>query len=159
MTAKEKMFCIFYVYNGNLKEAAVNAGYSQPEKDGSMLLFRDDINNEIERLFNYKIKNLKRKACAGYERLAFGSIADAVKLMFSDEPLNEKLKTYDLYNISEIKRLKEGAMEIKFFDRIKALEKLEMAENNEQKTGSDFYNALVGGLKNEQYNESSETGD
>ena len=31
----------------------------------------------------------------------------------------------DLFMISEIKRPKDGAMEIKFFDRLKALEKLE----------------------------------
>ena len=45
--------------------------------------------------------------------------------------------------VSEIKRLKDGAMEIKFFDRFKALEKLsEMVERENSKT-PPLYKAIV----------------
>lgn len=148
LTLKEKQFCGFYVNSGNIKEAARCAGYSQPEKYGLALLMRDDINDEIERLFKRKTRNFKYSACAGYERLAFGNVSDAVRLMLSDNPLGENLDKYDLFNVAEIKRPKDGAMEIKFFDRIKALEKLENAENSEQKSASAFYDALLGGLAN-----------
>ena len=66
-------------------------------------------------------KRIKR----GYERLAFGSIADAVRLIFTEEPDLAALSKMDLFNIAEIKRPKGGGMEIKFFDRIKALQCLE----------------------------------
>ncbi len=148
LTSREKQFCSFYVNSGNIKEAAVCAGYSEPEKFGSALMLRDDINNEIENLFKRKTKNFRQRACAGYERLAFGNVSDAIRLMLSDNPLEENLDKYDLFNVAEIKRPKDGAMEIKFFDRIKALEKLENAESISQKSGSSFYNALLGGLEN-----------
>ena len=53
----------------------------------------------------------------------------------------------DLFHISEIKRQKDGAIEIKFFDRLKALEKLEKADllNNEE--ANPFYKALENGTK------------
>lgn len=148
LTSRERQFCSFYVNSGNIKESAVYAGYSQPEKCGAALLLRDDINDEIERLFGRKTKNFRQRACSGYERLAFGNVSDAIRLMFSENPLNENLDKYDLFNVAEIKRPKDGAMEIKFFDRIKALEKLESAESTAENTGSDFYRAIIGGLEN-----------
>ena len=62
---------------------------------------------------------------AGLRRLAFGSCNDAVKLAFADElPPQEELDRLDLYNVAEIKRVRGGGVEVKVFDRIKALEKL-----------------------------------
>lgn len=76
-----------------------------------------------------KQSDTERKACRriqrGYEKLAFGGIADAVRLLFTEEPDLAALGKMDLYNIAEIKRPKGGGMEIKFFDRIKALQCLE----------------------------------
>jgi len=67
----------------------------------------------------------RRRVKRGYERLAYGGIADAVRLLFTEEPDLAALDKMDLYNIAEIKRPKGGGMEIKFFDRIKALQSLE----------------------------------
>lgn len=67
----------------------------------------------------------RRRIRRGYEKLAFGGIADAVRLLFTEEPDLASLGKMDLYNIAEIKRPKGGGMEIKFFDRIKALQCLE----------------------------------
>lgn len=53
----------------------------------------------------------------------------------------------DLFNISEIKRVKGGGMEIKFFDRIKALEKLENSDVNGFNDAVPFYQALEQGVK------------
>ena len=41
-----------------------------------------------------------------------------------ENPSREQLEHMDLFLVSEIKRPKDGSMEIKFFDRLKALEKL-----------------------------------
>ena len=64
--------------------------------------------------------------------------------MFTDKPDIQEISSLDLFNVAEIKRPKDGALEIKFFDRIKALEKLEAADNNEKQGVSDFYRALIG---------------
>ena len=48
-----------------------------------------------------------------------------MKLLFLDEITEEYIEKLDLFNVSEIKRKKGGDVEIKFFDRLKALERLE----------------------------------
>lgn len=90
-----------------------------------------------------KKKTLKEEICDGYRRLAFGTVQDAVALLFAGEQeIMEKLPGYDLFNVSEIKRPKGGGMEIKFFDRLKALEKLwEFSESSCAEPVS-FYLAL-----------------
>ena len=60
----------------------------------------------------------------GYERLAFGSTADAFRLLMSTEEDGIDVGKLDLFNVAEIKRPKDGAMELKFFDRLKALDQL-----------------------------------
>lgn len=72
--------------------------------------------------------NRTRRVKKGYETLAFGGIEDAVRLLFSEDPKPEDLEGLDLYNVAEIRRPRGGGMEIKFFDRIKALECLERLE-------------------------------
>ena len=78
----------------------------------------------------------------GYRQLAFGSIADAIKLLFMDEPAPRALGKMNFINVAEIRRMKEGAMEIKFFDRLKALEKLEEMTDQGQTDAPPFYEAL-----------------
>jgi hypothetical protein len=61
----------------------------------------------------------------GLERLAFGSINDAVFLVFSEElPPPSTIAKLDLFNVSELKRVKGGGVEVKIFDRQKAIEKM-----------------------------------
>lgn len=59
------------------------------------------------------------KLVEGLERLAFGNVTDAIKLLFCDELNTRILNKLDLFNISEIKRPKGGGIEIKFYDRLK----------------------------------------
>lgn len=143
LTPKEKLFCCYYVSSGNCKEAAACAGFRNPEQRGNALLARDDVNAEIHRLFEARNKNYRQQARAGYERLAFGNVTDAVRLMFADDPDMSSIASLDLFNVAEIKRPKDGALEIKFFDRIKALEKLESADKEETSSVSEFYKALA----------------
>lgn len=144
LTAKEKLFCALYVSLGNPAEAAGAADYEHPYKNALLLLQRDDILEYIESLYLKMNRTLSLKTRSGYERLAFGNVSDAVRLLFSADPLSENLNQFDLFNVAEIKRPKDGAMEIKFFDRIRALEKLELASSEQQHSASDFYNALLG---------------
>ena len=77
----------------------------------------------------------------GYQKLAFGDICDPIKLLFCEEVNPRALKKMDLFSISEIKRPKGGGMEIKFFDRIKALQCME-AFAVANKADGGFYEAL-----------------
>ena len=113
------------------------------------LMLDDSIRNEIAKIYEYKKQSLSMKAGIGYERLAFGEIFDCVRLMFIKNIDDFQLSNMNLFNISEIKRLKDGTMEIKFFDRMKALEKLEQIES--KRSNSEilpFYSALENGVGN-----------
>lgn len=143
LTTKEKLFCFNYVNTGNVEESAIKAGYKlEPLLTGNKLFSRDEINLEIERLYDLKKKNFLYRACSGYERLAFGSIADAVKLIYLKDFDIKIVDEMDLFNVSEIKKLKDGVIEVKFFDRIRALEKLQQMDFAEQKQSLSFYDAI-----------------
>ncbi len=119
LTKRENEFCRYYVACRNGREAAAKAGFAFPERSGLRLLAREQISAEIERLSSDNGNKLS--AVDGLKRLAFGSIADAVRLILSTEPLD--VESLDLFSVSEIKRTDKGT-EIKFYDRIKALEAL-----------------------------------
>lgn len=144
LTKKERAFCRGFLDSGSIAEAEKYAGMS---KGGDELISRDDILEEIERLSLLQDKSLQHLAKAGLKRLAMGSIADAISLINMDKsPDSEKLKEMDLFMVSEIKRNDKGGIEIKFFDRFKALDKLsESCETAENTT--PFYDALVMGAK------------
>ncbi len=90
-----------------------------------------------------KKKTAIEEVRSGLRRLAFGEIKDAIALLFADEnEIMERLPILDLFNISEIKRPKGGGMEIKFFDRIKALERLRDTESDTSNQPISFYKAL-----------------
>lgn len=105
------------------------------------LLRRKDIQDEIEKI-DQKRKRSEAEISAGYSRLAFGCVSDAVKLIFSDDITEEKIEALDLFNISEIKRKKGGDVEIKFFDRLKALEHLYEMSDQTNAGESSIYDAI-----------------
>lgn len=155
LTQREKDFCRRYISCGNASEAAAAAGYAKaPHKSGEELLSREDITAEIGRLCALKKQTATELARVGYQRLAFGSIADAVSLLYMDDPTAAELEKMDLFSVSEIKRPKDGSMEIKFFDRLKALEKL--SEGAKEESGAaPIYDAIVRGamaLRNSEEN-------
>lgn len=85
---------------------------------------------------------------AGLERLAFGEINDAIKLILNEEDISKKeAERLNLFNVSEIKKVKGGGIEIKLFDRQKALEKLWEIENSADMTTSaeSFMTAITKG--------------
>ena len=83
----------------------------------------------------------EKEVCDGLRRLAFGEITDAVSLLFEpEEEIIEKLPKLDLFNVSEIKRPRGGGMEIKFFDRLKAIDKIrEMVNEKSDNSPTSFY--------------------
>lgn len=150
ISPKERLFCIYYIESRSGREAAARAGFSIcPEKAAAKLLMRDDIKKEITKCSKGRAAGLD-EVCQGYRRLAFGTVADALRLLFSEEALtDDKLEKMDLFNVAEIKRPKGGGLEIKFFDRLKPLERLQTLSEfeNESEGALGFYQALERGAK------------
>ncbi|MBR0483395.1 MAG: hypothetical protein IJJ69_01270 [Oscillospiraceae bacterium] len=70
-------------------------------------------------------KSDTQRVIDGLKKLAFGKVNDAVSLVFAEDmPPPEILANMQLFNISSVKRVKGGGVEVQFFDRQKALEKL-----------------------------------
>lgn len=141
---KEKDFCHWFVRLRNPKEAAQRSGYTiMPEYSGLHLLAKKHIREKIDELENESRADAGLVQ-AGFQRLAFGSVADAVKLILSAGTDNSPdIDTLDLFNVSEIKYTCGKGMEIKFFDRLKALEHLsEIAEGEKDNSALSFYEAI-----------------
>ncbi|CDE30967.1 terminase small subunit [Ruminococcus sp. CAG:403] len=82
---------------------------------------------------------------AGLARLAFGSGADAVSLLLSGEERSpQQLRQMDLFNLSAVKRDKNGGVELHFFDRQRALER--MYEYANSATGKEAAQNLLAAL-------------
>lgn len=157
LTHREYLFCNYYVNSGEVKRSAAFAGYKlDPEMAGYKLLQRDDINSKIDELYDQKKKNLLYKACRGYEKLAFGSISDAIKLIYSDNISLDAICRMDLFNVAEIKKPRDGMLEIKFFDRFKALEKLQQLDFLSTNQNKSFYSAIENSIQSINLSELSE---
>jgi hypothetical protein len=84
----------------------------------------------------------------GYRRIAFGNISDAVKLILESDGDRLDAEKLDLFNVAEIKKPRGGGMEIKFFDRLKALEKIEQLSLSESdKYSVSLYKAIENSAK------------
>lgn len=143
LSEKEKLFCLYYSSAWNLKEAALKAGYKLlPERMGIRLLQRPQVLDEISRIRS-KLQVDSTNVKSGYERLAFGSICDAIKLLFCSDYQDIDFELLDLFNVSEIKKLKDGAMEIKFFDRFKALDRLSDLSKQQLSKIPPLYKAII----------------
>lgn len=145
LSARERLFCRLFAETGSPREAAARAGYAVfPERAGLKLLERAPVREEIKDVIGERNRQ-KTQAADGLYRIAFGSTADALKLLFRGESMEEsELESLDLYSISEVKRQSGGGMEIKFFDRLKALEQLERLESSAaQREVDSFYEALA----------------
>ena len=146
---KEIIFCHQYLKTGNPKEAALLSGYtSSPEAKAMSLLSKPEICHKIDELYKEKKKNFIYRATIGYERLAFGNISDAIRLIFSEKLNFDEIEKMNLFNIAEIKKPRDGALEIKFFDRLRALEKLEQIDTQQSsEQNHQFYTALENSIQ------------
>lgn len=141
LTKKEIEFCRYFAVCRDARESAAKAGFAFPERSGMRLLGRDSILSEIEHITQKNTAVLS--AVDGLKRIAFGSVADAVKLILEPEKVDcEKL---DLFMVSELK-CTDKCIEIKFYDRIKALTALlEVSEVSDTDSTSQFVDAIFKG--------------
>lgn len=142
LTSKEKEFCRIFAETRDKRRAAFEAGFKlMPTKNALKLLEKQKVRDYLDSLFESQ-SAFSGEAEAGFRRLAFGSSADAVKLIFSENMTDEQIESLDLFNVSDIKRPKGGGIEIKFFDRLKALEMLETLSESKPDGALPFYKAL-----------------
>ncbi|HIR11772.1 MAG TPA: terminase small subunit [Candidatus Fimenecus excrementavium] len=148
LTKKQQAFCRHFARTRNGREAAAAAGFSVfPETAAARLLGNPNIQKYLHAL-EQETEATKAELIAGYRRLAFGSVADAVRLLLTsdgDAPLDPE--TLDLFLVSEIKRSKAGGLEIKFFDRQKALDRLSELLGGNTDGALPFYAALEASAK------------
>jgi phage terminase small subunit len=128
-------FAAKYVSCGNAYEAAVFAGAPRESAAayGLKLLCTARVRRKIREL---KLQNEYCTAQQALRKIAFGRINDAVKLAFAEEVTPEMIERAELSCVSEIKRVKGGGVEIKFFDRMKAAEQLAESEKLESENSS-----------------------
>lgn len=140
---KEERFCRLMAQACSPAEAAARAGYRlSPAKAADRLLAR----REIREAIGQEGEALTRRdAAAGYSRIAFGGVADVVRLCFADG-VPDDLDSMDLYAVSEIKCTKNG-VEIKFHDRLKALDRLCDMASPDADRAEPFYRALELGAR------------
>lgn len=139
LTKKEKAFCVGFINSGDIAEAEAYSGV----ENGSALLCREEIRDELKRLSKVYNESVAYTAGAGLKKLAMGSVSDAVRLLYEDSPSADTLSKMNLFMVSEIRR-KDNSVEIKFFDRLKALAQLgESAEHTS--SGNELLDALAAG--------------
>jgi hypothetical protein len=142
ISEKEDIFCKVFAAAGQASRAAALAGLSREEECYS-LLARKDIAAKIKAYASNIIGGASNAALAGLMCVASGSIADALELIRGDSiPSAARLRELDLSCVSEVKKTKDGGIELKFYDRLKAVQIL--FEKDEEKSGAAqaFYSAI-----------------
>lgn len=145
LSEKEKQFCYYMAKGRGIKKAAALASFKSPLITGLKLITNTNIKAQIDKL--RKAKKLLPEVSEGLRAIAFGDISDAVRLATTKEIDTLDIGALDLQMVSELKFSKNGGIEIKFYDRIKALEKL-MEVSETDSSGSDFFKALQESAKN-----------
>lgn len=152
LTKKEAEFSRLVAVLGNEEEAAYKAGFTVfPGKKAEKLMKKKVILEEIERV--KKANARVNEVLVGLRRIAFGPISDAVALATNFGEYTDT-NSLDLFSISEIKYQIGKGVEIKFYDRLKALEKLYELENaRESSSASSIYEAIMKSARKENDND------
>lgn len=142
----KNLFALFYASGKSVKEAGILAGFShdEAEAEGIKLLKLRSVQKLVKRYTQNGLSGTDGIK-TGLRRLAFGEINDIMEVVLSDEPIGlNRLFKMNFYNISEVKKVKGGGLEVKLFDRQRAMEKLlEIYQSEENKTGAEeFLDAL-----------------
>ena len=120
---REAEFCRLTAVLGNPVKAAERAGYKHPDEAWTQLITRQDIADEIHRAALEASRVFRDTLMCGVYRLMSSDNSDAVKLLYRDDISDSEIEEMNLSGIAEMKRTDKG-VELKFFDRLKALDKL-----------------------------------
>ncbi len=127
LTKTQKKFLYQFFRSRNIEEAAAACGFSHDSayEEGIKILSHPQAFGFLASMTVTMKKTAGSTVEDALERLINGRINDAVILAESNpEELTETdIRKLDLYNVSEFK-IGKGVCEIKFADRLKAIEKL-----------------------------------
>ena len=128
LNARQKLFCHWFALTRDAQGAADRCFRAPEKREEALRLLQTPLAQDYLRQVEAALggEGLSATAEEGYRRLAFGPVTDAVRLMFPAEDETPPLEEMDLYNISKISQAK-GGLEITFFDRLEALDRLERA--------------------------------
>lgn len=128
LTKKEEEFCRVFALTGDINEAAAMTGYTRKK---AMLLLTDP----KAKKFLKKVVGKESVAMNALRRIAFASPKDAVLLAVKGGELSAKeIEKLDLAAVAHVGRDKNGELELKLYDRQKAIELI--IEQEEKSAGS-----------------------
>ncbi len=126
LTKRQEDFCRLYAELLSPAEAAIQAGYSAEgaRLTALRLLENRRVRERINSVIGEKqLSNIRETALRGLCRAALADPSGALRLLdCGDEGVSRAAEGAELLCISEIKKQKGGGTEIKFIDRVKALE-------------------------------------
>ncbi len=140
LSEKEELFCSYLGLGLSPREAAAKCGYHFPERSAIKLLSKKEIISAIKK--NEPKAPTATEIIAGLRRLSFGSIADVIRLITAEDLRALNPDELELSSISELKFTKNGGIEVKFFDRLKALEALSSFSKEQDRPDISFFEAL-----------------
>ena len=108
----------------------------------------------LQYIENLKTENVREKilkiAYCALKKIISSNTTDAVVLATKFEEFNhEKIKKLNLFQITQIKKLKDNCFEFNFIDKLKAIETLLLLlEKLENKNNSNKINSFLNALTN-----------
>lgn len=133
-------FCRAYLRTMNPESAAAEAGTG----DGFAILENDRVQRQLERMREAAAGQLRREdVLLHLAQLAFGEVKDGIRLALRGREAD--LEAMDLAAVAEIRVTDKGGVELKFTDRVRALETLyTLLEGSGGQSAQELYQALAG---------------
>lgn len=137
---RQRKFCETYLRTMDPVQAARAAGRT----DGYRLLREKAVQERLEQMRSVGATRILREdAVRRLTELAFGRANDAVALALAPPEARPDVNTLNLSAVAEFKVTDKGSVEIKFLDRIRALETLcTLLDGRITSSTSDFFQAL-----------------
>ncbi|MBR6696325.1 MAG: terminase small subunit [Oscillospiraceae bacterium] len=140
---EEKLFCYYFAETGDISLSAEKAGFSHDDafEKGCGILAKAPARKLITKQREFISGNSIDDIKVALRRIIFGANNDAVETVFSD---TGEIKSYDLFSVSEIKKVDGKGTEIKLISKIEALKLLYEIEKNgsEKNKAESFISAL-----------------
>ena len=143
LNARQKLFCHWFALTRDARGSAARC-WKAPEKLAEALTL---LETPAARSYLAEVEaamgGAGRLATAeeGYRKLAFGAVTDAVRLMFPTEGETPPIGEMDLFNIAKLSQAK-GGLEVTFFDRLAALDRLAAQQKEEDTARQDAFGFL-----------------
>lgn len=140
---QEQLFCVYMARGFSPEEAARRAGvdFALCSRQGTLLLANSRIRAKIRRLSReLDFCSPSALAKAGLTRIALGDLSGALSLLDEDAPIPANA---ELLGVAEIKRPKGGGVELKLFDRIRALSALAELDGGRSEASGTLLAALA----------------